>query len=161
LSMATDLEKILRENFKDIVSALTFSIKGLGGSYGKRPVEEIYGIAEIFVRAQMENIVKGNFQPLVDFADMIAKKRSSEKFRLHELFRAGMFYKNVVYPLLAQHPWANQEELMSAVQTVDRSVDRFAANLAQIFVHYARESLAKNPLEFPVWMEMPKKRKPE
>jgi hypothetical protein len=149
----TELEHILAEHAKDIVTDLTFAIKSLGGDYGRAPVEEIYGLSDAYFRAHCQHLLKGNFQPLVDFADLVAKKRAAERFRLHEVIRAGLLFKKVLYPVLVQHPWEDRQGLVQAILAVDKSVDRFVVNLAQIFVHYAKEYLAKDPLEFPVWVE--------
>ncbi|HRY30021.1 MAG TPA: hypothetical protein P5079_08315 [Elusimicrobiota bacterium] len=147
------MEKILLENKKDILTGMTFAIKELRGSYERRPIEEIYGHNEIYFKAHAANLLSGDFQPLVDFADMITRKRALDRFRLHELLRASFSFKKVLYPLLVQQCWEDRNELVKSIVALDRSVDRFVVNLSQAFVHYAKDYLARDPLEFPVWLE--------
>lgn len=147
------LEKILTEKNREIVAGMTFAIKELRGHYERRDVEEILAHNEIYFNAHRRNLLKGDFQPLVDFADMITRKRAQERFRLHELIRAAYSYKKVIYPLLVEHCWENRDDLVRTMLRVDRSVDRFVVNLAQIFVHYAKDYLVRDPLEFPVWLD--------
>jgi hypothetical protein len=116
-------------------------------------VEEIYGHNEIYIGALRAQLLKGDFQPLVDFADMITRKRALDRFRLHELMRAGMTFKKVMYPMLVQQGWEDRDELVRSMMAVDRTLDRFIVNLSQAFVHYAKDYLLKDPLEFPVWLD--------
>ncbi|HRY28584.1 MAG TPA: hypothetical protein P5079_00955 [Elusimicrobiota bacterium] len=149
---ADSLDVLLGRQAKDLVLAMTFAVKDLRGSYARHPVEEIYAHNEIYFSAHRQNLLRGNMQPLIDFADMITRKRALDRFRLHELLRAAFGFKKAVYPLLLEHFWDHRDELVKSLLLVDRSVDRFVVNLAQAFVHYAKEDLARGPLEFPVWL---------
>ena len=149
------LGEVLSKNSKDLVTAITFYVKEIGGSYARRPVEEIYEVGEAFFRANKAYLLENNFQPLVDFADTIARRRSVERFRLHELMRAGLSFKHALYPLLFQAAWEAPSELEECLRRVDDATDRFVVNMAQAFIHYAKDSLAKDPLEFPVWVALP------
>lgn len=156
-----ELEKILKEKGKDIVTGITLSVKDIGGHYGKRPVEEIHGFSEKFFHAQCANILRRNFQPLIDFAEMVAKDRAQEHFKLHELLRAGLAFKKVMFPILVEHYWEDRNDLVKSLILVDRSVDRFLVNLAQVFVHYAKDYAVRDPLEFPVWVDPPTRKQNE
>ncbi|HOW27575.1 MAG TPA: hypothetical protein PK876_03615 [Elusimicrobiota bacterium] len=147
------LQEIFETRRKDIVTGMTFAIKDLRGSYERRPVEEIYKHCEEYYEAHVKNILEGRFQLLLDFADQLARKRAAEGFRLHELIRGSLMFKKVVYPILVEKSWDNKSQLVEHLLAVDRSVDRFIVNMAQVFVHYSREHILKDPLEFPVWLE--------
>jgi hypothetical protein len=150
---ASHLTDLLTEQRKEIVTGMTFAVKDIGGNFRQRPIEEIYANNELYVRAHEANIVRGDFQPLVDFADRITRERALDRFRLHELIRAAFCYKKVVYPLLVNHCWEDRDDLVKSMLAVDRSVDRFVVNLSQAFVHYAKDFLSKEPMEFPVWLD--------
>lgn len=147
------IERILEKQAKEVTTGVTFAIKELGGSYARKPVEEIYGHNELLVDAHKAHFLRGNFQPLVDFVDMITRKRALDRFRLHELMRAGLCFKKVMHPLLVEQGWDDRDAFVRSMMALDKSVDRFVVNLSQAFVHYAKDYINKDPLEFPVWLE--------
>lgn len=147
------IERILEKHSKEILTGMTFAIKELRGSYERRPVEEVYAHNEIYLASYRAQMLKQNFQPLVDFADMITRKRALDRFRLHELMRASFCFKKVMNPLLVRYGWEDRDELVRSMMSVDKTADRFVVNLSQAFVHYAKDSIMKDPLEFPVWLD--------
>jgi hypothetical protein len=149
------IERLMDEQGKDITTSVAFAVKGVGGSYKNRPIEEIYKNAEVYVQAHRRNLLRHDFQPLIDFADMITRRRSLDRFKLHELLRASLSFKRVMYPLLIQQCWEDRDDLVKSIMVVDRATDRFAVNLGQIFTHYAKDYLSLSPLEFPVWVGNP------
>jgi hypothetical protein len=149
------LERVLTRHEKDILTSMALSLKALRGGFEGRPVEEIYADAELYFRAQKTFLLKGDFQPLVDFADTIARRRAQEHFRLHELLRAALVFKKAVIPLLTEEGRESLDDLVTALLQVTRATDRFCVNMAQAFVHYAKGYLFQEPMEFPVWVADP------
>jgi hypothetical protein len=146
------IEEILAKDAKGIVTGMTFAVKEVGGSYARRPVEEIYEISDAYFRAHKTFLMKGHFQPLVDFAEKISRRRAKDRFRLHELMRAAYSFKKVVYPVFFEACWEDRNDLIKSLMMVDKATDRFVVNLSQVFMHYAKDYLLKDPLEFPVWV---------
>jgi hypothetical protein len=147
------LEKTLRHHRRDIVMAMTFGKKEMRGHFDHRPVELIYELCEQEYQAHCEHLLFNRFQPLVAFADALARRGVQEGFRLHELLRSATCYKRSVTPVLIQEFWDDRNALVTSLIQVDRSVDRFIVNLSQAFLLHAKETLASETVEFPVWVE--------
>lgn len=145
------LKGILRRHKRDLILAMTFAVKELRGGYDAQPVEEVYELAEAAFHGHGEDLFSGNFQPLVALAETLARRAARRRLRLHEVMRAAHSYKRAVVPVLISECWEDRDALVKFLMRVERSVDRFIVNLAQAYLLHAKDVLASEPVEFPVW----------